>query len=570
MDRNFMLAIALSFLVLTTWTMWQEAQVEIRRPQGESQERTQGESPDARDAQYGAPGARSPEPDLLAEDSFPALPDPGESEPVLDEPLTDELVTQGVGLEIAREQSLYRVVFNTVGARVQRFELTQYRDKRGAGVVLLDEEIGGGALTPFGDLGLGSLATAVWSLVEDDQDRLTFELDRSGIRIRKSYLLDPQSYVMRVRLEVENGSGASIAPRFELRWPAREREGSDFVEQSLVALHDHEIETELLAGLGTGGWFSGEAKTVYLWPGEVDWAGAQTPYFLSAVFPDSPSQASARFVATRPGVSGVAEVYFNAEKVPAGQSATREYRIYVGPKESERLAALGSGAEKAVDLGWAWMAPLTAFFAWSLESLYSIVGNYGVAIIILTLLVRVVTTPLTMKQMKSMERMRTLQPKMKELQEKYADDRQKQSEELMALYRREKVNPLGGCFPLLLQMPVFIGLFYALRSSVALRQAPFFGWIDDLSAPETLFVIPGIELPFRVLPVMMAASMVVQQKITPMQADPAQAKMMMTIMPVMMLVLFYQFPSGLVLYWMVSNVLAIAHQLYVGRGLKKS
>ena len=138
----------------------------------------------------------------------------------------------------------------------------------------------------------------------------------------------------------------------------------------------------------------------------------------------------------------------------------------------------------------------------------------------------------------------------------------------MSLYRQEKVNPLGGCFPMLLQLPVFIGLFYALRSSISLRQAPFFGWIDDLSAPEVLFTIPGIELPVRVLPLVMGGTMFLQQKITPMQTpDPAQARMMLTIMPVMMTVLFYQFASGLVLYWMMSNVLAIAHQLWIGRNM---
>jgi len=177
----------------------------------------------------------------------------------------------------------------------------------------------------------------------------------------------------------------------------------------------------------------------------------------------------------------------------------------------------------------------------------------------------VVTTPLTMKQMRSMERMRALQPKLTELREKFPDDRQKQSEAMMQLYRREGVNPLGGCLPMLLQLPVFVGLFYALRSSIDLRQAPFVGWIDDLSAPDVLFEIPGIGIPFRVLPLVMGATMVAQQRITPMQMDPAQAKMMMTVMPVMMTVLFYQFPSGLVLYWMVSNVLAIAHQLWIGR-----
>jgi YidC/Oxa1 family membrane protein insertase len=173
--------------------------------------------------------------------------------------------------------------------------------------------------------------------------------------------------------------------------------------------------------------------------------------------------------------------------------------------------------------------------------------------------------------MRSMERMREVQPKVKALQEKHGDDRQKQSEEMMKLYRAEGVNPLGGCFPMILQLPVFIGLFYALRSSIQLRQAPFVGWINDLSAPETLFTIPGIEIPIRVLPLVMGASMVLQQKITPTaSADPAQARMMMTIMPIMMTVLFYQFPSGLVLYWFVSNILAISHQLLIGRRMRSA
>ena len=132
------------------------------------------------------------------------------------------------------------------------------------------------------------------------------------------------------------------------------------------------------------------------------------------------------------------------------------------------------------------------------------------------------------------------------------------------------MNPLGGCLPMLLQLPVFIGLFYALQSSIELRHAPFVLWINDLAAPEALFLIPGIELPFRVLPIMMAASMVLQAKLQPMSPDPSQAQMMTTVMPVMMLVLFYRFPSGLVLYYMLSNLLGIAHQRWVGRNMKKA
>ena len=140
----------------------------------------------------------------------------------------------------------------------------------------------------------------------------------------------------------------------------------------------------------------------------------------------------------------------------------------------------------------------------------------------------------------------------------------------MALYKETGVNPLGGCFPMLLQFPVFIGLFFALKSSFELRQAPFMLWINDLSAPEALFVIPGLDFPFRLLPVIMGGSMILQQKLTPTTVDPSQQMMMMVMMPVMMTVLFYQFPSGLVLYWMVSNFLGIAHQMLVGRRMKRA
>jgi YidC/Oxa1 family membrane protein insertase len=286
------------------------------------------------------------------------------------------------------------------------------------------------------------------------------------------------------------------------------------------------------------------------------------------MLPDDPVAASAQFVATQPGRAGVAQIFFEPVNLPPGQKAERVFRVYAGPKEAERLEAVGGGLVRSIDLGWQWMAPLTLGFGWLLRALYSVVPNYGVAIILLTILVRIVTTPLTMKQMRSMERMRALQPKLQELKEKFPDDRQKQSEAMMQLYRREGVNPLGGCLPMVLQLPVFVGLFYALRSSIDLRQAPFVGWINDLSAPDALFEIPGLGIPFRVLPLVMGATMVVQQRITPMQMDPAQARMMMTVMPIMMTVLFYQFASGLVLYWMVSNILAIAHQVWVGRKIR--
>ena len=388
--------------------------------------------------------------------------------------------------------------------------------------------------------------------------------------VRKTYAFEADGYAFALqapgREPIERRPLAALRRRLARRTRC---EGSDFKDQALAALHEGSV-TRAAARRSSASPASSIAtpdRSVEL-PREIDWAGVDLPYFLSAVLPDQPALANARFVAIEPGHSGLVQVFFDGVEIPPAQSAERVYRVYLGPKEEQRLEALGGGLIRAIDLGYTWVVPLTRFFHWLLQALYSVVPNYGVAIILLTILVRLVTAPLTNRQMRSMERMRALAPKLEELQAKYADDKAKQSEEMMKLYRQEGVNPLGGCLPMVLQIPVFIGLFYALRSSIELRHSPFFGWITDLSIPESLFTIPGLELPVRVLPILMGASMVVQQKLTPMQADPAQAKMMLIVMPVMMTVMFYQFPSGLVLYWMVSNVIAISHQLWIGRRLR--
>jgi YidC/Oxa1 family membrane protein insertase len=325
----------------------------------------------------------------------------------------------------------------------------------------------------------------------------------------------------------------------------------------------------LINSIGLPGFFSrftgsGEEGVPTQYVGDNLWAGIDLKYFIAAILPDRTRTADVVFQPLVPGKVGAMVLFFAPVQLPPGQIIEHEFEGYMGPKVPELLDAAGSELSKSINLGYGWIAPLTSFFAWLLRAIYEIVPNYGVAIIILTVMVRIVTLPIMGKQMKSMERMRALQPRVKELQAKHTDDRQKQSEAMMKLYKEEGVNPMGGCLPMLLQFPVFIGLFFALQSSIELRDAPFFGYITDLSAPANLFVIPGIDLPVRLLPILMGLSMVVQQRMTPMTMDPAQARMMMTVMPVMMTVLFYQFPSGLVLYWMVSNLLGIAHQYWVG------
>ncbi len=486
------------------------------------------------------------------------------------------------GETIRFETSLYTVELDTRGAGIRRWSLKTYqegskKDRRDMVLTTGEAPFDLAMVTRFSELNRGDIASSVFRVVSNIGSEVVFELVRDGITIRKSYAFDADTYSFRLRVDVENRSDETVAPRFGVLWPVHSRDGIDFREQALAVLHAGDIETELIGGFGTPGFLGSlsgsppEKEIVF--PGEVDWAGFQTTYFIGAILPDQPAEASARFVSIEPGKLGVTEIAYRPVTLTPGQSATREFRGYVGPKEIDRLTAVGSGLARSVDLGWSWIAPMTRFFGWMLRALYSVIPNYGVAIIILTLLVKLVTAPLVSKQMRSMEGMRGLQPKIKELQAKHGDDKQKQSEAMMSLYKKEGVNPLGGCLPMVLQLPVMIGLFYALRGSIELREAPFFGWITDLSAPETLFVIPGLAIPIRVLPLVMGATMFLQQKMTPQPTmDPAQARMMTTMMPIVMTVVFYQFASGLVLYWMLSNVLAIAHQLWIRRSsrLKQS
>jgi YidC/Oxa1 family membrane protein insertase len=552
MERNLLLALVLSVAVLWTWTLLFEpppsTQPVPEVPPAEAPEGT-GALPDLEPAEAAAP----------------------EPAPAVGEGSAESVASR----QIAIETPLYMAVVDTRGASLAHWELKGFRAARregGAPVVLTtgSPPFDRALATPFTELGGGDLTEAVFEVEREAPHELVLRHTRNGVSVRKTFAFREDEYLVDLRIEVENGSEQPIGPRFAVNWPASERPGNDFREQSLAVLHDGSVTREMLSGFGKPGFFGGEPdRELAFAEGPIDWAGSVTNYFAGAVLPDQPAQARARFVAAAPAHTGVAQIYFDPLQLSAGRSAERVFRVFIGPKEPERLEALGAGLIHAIDFGWSWVEPLTRFFGWLLQALHVFVPNYGVAIILLTILVRAVTAPLTNRQMRSMERMRKLSPKLQELREKYADDRQKQSEEMMALYRREGVNPLGGCLPMVLQLPVFIGLFYALRSSIQLRQAPFFGWIDDLSAPDVLAEIPGIGIPIRVLPLVMGATMLVQQKITPMQQmDPAQQKMMTIVMPIVMTVVFYQFPSGLVLYWMVSNVLAIAHQLWIGRSIR--
>ncbi len=559
MERNFLLALALSFLVLTLWSIYTG---EARREQLEAERATPEASTPAPPTAPAAPGG----PPAAAPGSLPWT----EGRPSPAAPLA----SAGEAKEVVVTTDLYRAVVSTRGAGLVSWTLREYDDASHDGrppveLVTPDPSRPVALTTPLEGLGLGDLSLAPWTLEREEPRRLDFVLERQGVRVRKSYEFGDGDYQFRLRTEVVNDGDRSVRPTFHTVWPAARQDTPDYQELSLVARIDGSLEQAPIAGaggfLGIGGGLDEQLE----YPSEVDWGGSQTRYFLAALLPDVPRDAALRFTPVDAD-RGLTEIAFRPVEVPPGQRATREFRIYLGPKEPERLEAIGGHLDEAIPKGW--FGTLADFFIWALNATYAVVPNYGIAIIVITILMRIVMWPIMGRQMRSMkkmsEQMRVVQPKVKEIQEKYADDRQRMNEEMMKVYRESGVNPFGmasGCLPMFLQLPVFIGLFYALQSAIELRQAPFFGWIDDLSAPETLFVIPGLELPVRLLPLLMGGSMVLQQRLTPTAMDPAQARMMNTVMPVMFTFLFYQFASGLVLYWFVSNVLGMLQQLYTNR-----
>ncbi len=433
------------------------------------------------------------------------------------------------------------------------------------------------------------LSTRLRTTVGTAFDEARFEVVHSSSRevvqratselgvLTRTLRLDEQGYGFDLEIGFESRQSGPMDAQLEILWPVEASERLDFRELSLLAYSpDEGVTREMALGVGQAGFFGrlmgGSSDGVQEIDGPVRWVGFDVRYFTGVLIdpdPDSRPALDVRFEMLEPAKSARAQISPPVVALGPGGTMSRSLRGFFGPKEPEALLAAGHGLEHTINRGWSWLEPLTRLFEIALSKLYLVIPNYGLAIIVLTVLVRALVSPLMVRQMRSAEKMRAVQPRVKALQEKYKDDRQKQSEEMMKLWREEGINPLGGCLPVFLQFPVLIGLFYALQSSIGLRQAPFVLWIDDLSQPATLFTIPGLEFPVRLLPIIMGASMFVQQKMTPTTGmDPAQARMMLIMMPGMMLLISYTFPSGLVLYWTVSNLLGIAHQYWIRKKMQ--
>ena len=545
----------------------------------------------------GAGPSEPPAPESLPRAEAPLAPPPppapGEVRPpaaTVPEPARAERIDPGEPAEspvptqaesVMLENDAVRLLVSSAGARVQSIQLLQYPDRIGEDsrpVELVTTGNAGTLVLYLGEGPLAGLESRPHRLLEASERSASYEIETDGVQVRRTLTLDETGYGGELRVSVQNQGTQSVQPRYELAFYGRER-ASDapdhFQNYQLVASADGELERNLVQGIGSPGFFgrllgssNGSQGAAIAAP--VEWGGVESQYFLLAALPENPRETTA-YQGPIGRDTGQLVVRYPAFEVPRGREIERVYRLYFGPKVVEEVAAVDPRLEPAVHVGWTWVRPIVDVFAWMLRWCYdNVVANYGVAIILLTIMLRVGTYPLTQKSMRSMKRFGEIAPLMKELQEKYKDDKQKLSEEMMGLYRQKGINPIsamgGGCLPMLIQMPFMIALYFALQSSIELRHAPFILWINDLSAPEN---IPIFGLPFRPLPLLMGASMLLQQKLAPQTGDPQQRRMMMW-MSVIFTFMFYQFPSGLLLYWFVSNLLGIAQQFLVNRGQKKT
>jgi len=470
---------------------------------------------------------------------------------------------------ITIESDLYKLKLSTVGASLRTMALKQYRetnDKDAEPYIL--KEMGPENVATFQTSGSDgfsiptNLPYQVKGLSEDQVQIGASPLNisftaalPSGLVLVKNYTFYPDSYQVDVSLRLTNG-GAETA--------------RGVVGLSLVMAWDDSAKFDryTFAGPLT---FDGEdlqednpkdlAKASKTYGSAVVWSGYTNKYFLMIL---SPLNSAMKQLQVEKG-DGFIKNQFNSPPISlaTGESVTLDYVAFLGPKEYDILQGVGHQFERAIDYGFFRILahPLMVV----LKFFYGFVGNYGIAIILLTICIKIIFWPLTQKSYASMKGMQTLQPEMQKLREKFANDKQRLNQEMMAFYKENRVNPLGGCLPMVIQIPVFFALYKVLLGSIELRHAPFAFWINDLSAADTLFThLFGLPFTLGPLPLIMGFTMFLQQKMTPTNMDPTQAKIM-NMMPVVFTFLFLSFPSGLVIYWLVNNLLTILQQYLIRR-----
>jgi YidC/Oxa1 family membrane protein insertase len=466
---------------------------------------------------------------------------------------------------------------DTQGGDLRRVELLQHRARDDQGNFVLFEQAGGRTyVAQSGLIGEGlPNHTATFAaenteyVLGTDQKELAVRLRASGgpgIEVIKTYVFRESSYVVDVSFDVLNKSSTPTEPfaYFRLLRDADPPEGDSKLVPTFSGAEIY-TEKDKLTKVS----FEDVAENKAKFPKSADqgWIAFVQHYFLAAWLPQ-PGVKREFFLRSEGSHLVSGGVIVPVGVAAPGSTATVVSPLYVGPQEQDRLEALAPGLELAVDYGVLRILAVPLF--WILSEIHDLVKNWGVAIIVLTILIKLAFYPLSAASYRSMARMKVLAPKLQRLKERYGDDRQKMHEAMIDLYKTEKINPLGGCLPIVVQIPVFIALYWVLLLSVELRHAPFGLGIEDLSRAALhggTFTLTDI--PYFALPILMAGTMFIQTWLNPAPPDPMQARLM-KIMPIAFSVFFFFFPSGLVLYWLVNNVLSIAQQWQITRSMERS
>ena len=472
--------------------------------------------------------------------------------------------TSSTGEIIRITTDLVAADIDTLGGTLKRLELLRHKDSKDStkNLLLFGPEHHYEAQSGItGDAGPNH--RTLWQArpgersLGADQSALELRLvaqGRDGLEVEKVYVFRRDSYVIDISLELRNKGSAPVAAYAYIQLT---HDGRPDVEGNSVA---DTFGAQSFIGFSL---YTEERKFEKVHPSDLDkakgeiashanngWLAFVQHYFVSAVLPPGGVERDYVFE-KRPDGTYAARVLIPAGAEPGGSTKVAA-ALYAGPQEQSRLQAAAPGLDLVVDYGWLTIIAWPLF--WLLQKFHALSGNWGVAIILLTVLIKIVFFPLSAASYKSMAKMKLITPRLTKLREMYGNDRQKMNQAMMELYKTEKINPLGGCFPILVQIPVFIALYWVLLAAIELRHAPFMLWIKDLSALD----------PYFVLPILMSATMVLQTRMNPVPPDPVQAQVM-KYMPYVFSIFFFFFPAGLVLYWLVNNILSILQQWQIQR-----
>jgi YidC/Oxa1 family membrane protein insertase len=541
MDQmRLLVALVLSFLVFMLWNVF-FAQEPKQRPVPQLQQ-------DARVEEKSQPTAMPPKLDAAPAATLKAEP-------------------QRPSRSLTVETPLFIAGLTEKGASINSFVLKDYRATAAPNSTLQNLLPDNGTIDGI-FVGMSGMPTGLENAVfqanlngdhlslTDGSRELVFSYTAAdGVQYEKVYKFSASSYVIGFEVRIANRGDKPIKDSLIVGLKnTMGAKKSSYVFEGPAALVDRSLQQIEMDDIAKKGNLSGNIR----------WISVESRYFMLGLIPLK-EQAAAVRISSLPNHMVESRYIEPEQTIAPGAQDAYQYELYFGPKSLQYLKQAGHDLDKAIDFGT--FDLLAKPCLWLLNYLYSVIPNYGVAIIILTVLTKVLLWPLGTKSYKSMSQMKKMQPLIQEIREKYKNDKKKMNEAVMGLHKTYGINPLGGCLPMVVQIPFFFALYRMLDQAIELRHAPFFGWITDLSAPDRLFDF-GFSIPFMdppygipVLTLVMGATMFWQQKMTPATGDPTQAKMMM-LMPVVFTFIFINFSSGLVLYWLVNNVLSIGQQMY--------